>query len=230
MARSGASGATACPPGRLLVSAPTLNHTRKPRWIGTSVTILAYSLSQCVRLSITPISSSGQNVIQISILSGVAAIVAMLAFSSPVLRAVRRRRPGDADRAAGEPAAPADRPERGAAIPQPAARRAPAAARAARRRRRRPDSSRAAAAQRRRGAARSPAQSGLSATAASARLWPAAAWLRSAAADRGARADRAGGAAARGRAVAAAMPSIRTRIRMPRRAARARRRPAADRQ
>ena len=56
-----------------------------------------------------------------------AGVLRMLAAFAQ-LRAIRRCRSGNADPAAGEPAAAAHRPERGAAISQPAARRAPEAA------------------------------------------------------------------------------------------------------
>ena len=95
------------------------------------------------------------------------AIAAMLALSSPRLRAaIRRSRPGNANPAAREPAAAAHRPERGTAIPQPAARGAAEAAAAARGARRPasggPAQHRGAAPVRRR---RRPSAAGLSASA-----------------------------------------------------------------
>ena len=115
-------------------------------------------LSMCSAFDVTRFSSSGQNVIQdFSTLPAPRRSPRCWLVCADLVRtdhvpwerspqgpaspgAIRRRRPGNADPAAGEPAAAADRPERGAAIPQPPARGAAAAAR--RRRRPRPAASR----------------------------------------------------------------------------------------
>ena len=140
---------------------------------------------------------------------------------SPRLRAaVRRCRPGNANPAAREPAAAADRPERGAAIPQPAARGAPegAAGRRASRTRRA-----AIAAAQPSIAAAPPAQPQSAAAAAPAGPAEASRLPRRRRSSRSRRR-----ACRRRRAGAVAMPSIPARIRMPRARRGARRRPAAD--
>ncbi len=146
-------------------------------------------------------------------------------WSSQALGAIRRRRSGNADPAAGKPAAATDRPERGTAIPQPAARRAAEAAsgRRARRARRRspPPAARHAS---------SPASPRRRRCSRPSRPIRSAAGLRPAA-DRRSRADRPGAA---GSAAGARRPAPRRCLRSqpesecPGRAARARRRSAAD--
>ena len=97
----------------------------KPGGFGRPVTFLAYSLSQCVPLSMSRRSRRQAKMSsRIHGITRAVAIAAMLALSSPALSgaAVRRSRCGAANPAARESVAPAHRPERGTAIPQPAAR------------------------------------------------------------------------------------------------------------
>ena len=122
---------------RLLVLKPILNHSVIQRCgFGNASHIFGVLPPQCGRaFAVNAISSSGQNVIQI--------------FSSCRRRGHRRDAgcfslrqafaqsddadSGNADPAAGKPVAATDRPERGTAIPQPAARRPAEAARRLRR-------------------------------------------------------------------------------------------------
>src|ERR1700712_5779373 len=94
--------------------------------LATPVTFLAYSASQCIALSNScEFPSSGKNVIQISSSytrrgNGRDAGLVVASMGS-----IRRHRSRHADSAARESVAATDRPERGAAIPQPPAGRSP---------------------------------------------------------------------------------------------------------
>src|SRR5882757_469089 len=135
----------------------------------------------CTAFDVTSITSLGPNVIQISSncvrgghVRDAGAVVAGVS-------AIRRRRPGNANSAARKSAAAAHRPERGIAVPQPAARGAPEGA------------SGWGARRRHRSACRRPAQhgrgaSGAALSAARAATGPAGLWP----ADRPAGADRRG--------------------------------------